>query len=115
MPKSHLWVFCVYWQSTATNVLNAFAKKLPLFQWLLTGVLHNPNGKTTVSEILNNQLTSVFTNENEDKFAHTVLEGPSIPSISDITVNKAGISKMLQNLNVKKACGPDYLSCRLLK
>jgi len=67
------------------------------------------------AEILNNQFSSVFTNENGDKFAHTVLEGPSIPSISDITVNNAGISKMLRNLNVKKVCGPDYLSCRLLK
>ncbi len=67
------------------------------------------------AEILNKQFTSVFTSDKQDMHASTVIEGPSIPSISDITVSSTGVAKMLNNLNVKKACGPDYLACRLLK
>ena len=77
------------------------------------GQLHSDACKK--AEILNDQFTSVFTNDNQDNFAHTVLEGPSIPSISDIKVSMVGVLKMLRNLNVKKAGGPDHLSCRLLK
>ena len=77
------------------------------------GQLHSDACKK--AEILNDQFASVFTNDNQDKFADTVLEGPSIPSISDIKVSIVGVLKMLRNLNVKKAGGPDYLSCRLLK
>ena len=67
------------------------------------------------SEILNNQFTSVFTSDLHDKHSQTVLEGPSIPSISDITVSMAGVAKMLRNLNARKACGPDLIACLLLK
>ena len=42
------------------------------------GQLHSDACKK--AEILNDQFTSVITNDNQDKFADTVLEGPSIPS-----------------------------------
>ena len=77
------------------------------------GQLHPDASKK--AEILNQQFTSVFTSDDEDDFSGTVLEGPSIPPIGNIRVDERGVAKMLQNLDVKKASGPDELPCRLLK
>ena len=77
------------------------------------GQLHPDGGKK--AEILNKQFTSVFTSDEEDVNSETTLEGPSIAPIDQIIVSEAGVAKMLRNLDKKKACGPDYLPCRLLK
>ena len=77
------------------------------------GQLHPDASKK--AEILNQQFTSVFTSDDEDDFSGTVLEGPSIPPMGNIRVDERGMAKMLQNLDVKKASGPDELPCRLLK
>ena len=77
------------------------------------GQLHPDASKK--AEILNQQFTSVFKSDDEDDFSGTVLEGPSIPPIGNIKVDERGVAKMLQNLDVKKASGPNELPCRLLK
>ena len=77
------------------------------------GQLHPDGGKK--AEILNKQFTSVFTSDEEDVNSETTLEGPSIAPIDQIIVSEASVAKMLHNLDTKKACGPHYLPCRLLK
>ena len=77
------------------------------------GQLHPDGGKK--AEILNKHFTSVFTSDEEDVNSETTLEGPSIAPIDQIIVSEAGVAKMLRNLDTKKACGPDYLPCCLLK
>ena len=77
------------------------------------GQLHPDASKK--AEILNQQFMSVFISDDKDYFSGTVLEGPCILSIGNIRVDECGVAKMLQNLDLKKASGPDELPCSLLK
>jgi len=43
------------------------------------------------------------------------LHGPNYPDITDLGISKVGVEKLLSNLNVSKASGPDLIPCRLLK
>ena len=65
------------------------------------------------AEILNKQFCSVFTTEDPSNIPH--LHGPNYPSISGLTVNEKGVKKLLRDLKVHKASGPDEISCRLLQ
>ena len=67
------------------------------------------------AETLNSQFTSVFTDDDKDPYANTTIEGPSIPPIDDIIFVNDGVVKLLKTLNTKKACGPDLISCKILK
>ena len=67
------------------------------------------------AKILNDQFCSVFTCDDDDPNSDTVLEGPALPPIGDISMDLNGIKKLLQNLNPKKAGGPDNIGCRILK
>ena len=64
---------------------------------------------------MNDQFTSVYTDDEKDPYANTTIEGPSIPPISDIVFVNDGVVKLLQTLNTRKACGPDLISCKILK
>ena len=81
--------------------------------------LRNTDGATysdkeTRANILNRQFSSVF-NQNED--INSIKDkGPSpYETMPDITITNPGVQKLLKNLNVHKATGPDNISTRLLK
>ena len=62
------------------------------------------------ANILNNQFTS------EDPLQPLPDFGPSPhPAVSDITITREGIQKLLCHFNPHKATGPDQVSPRLLK
>jgi hypothetical protein len=65
------------------------------------------------AEILN-QFTSVFTTKDPSKPRPDLGPSPH-PTVTDITVQRNGALKFLQNLNPHKATGPDEISSRLLK
>ena len=74
---------------------------------------------TVISENLhkanafNDYFKSVFTTENLQSFPD---KGPSPhPDIDDITISSPGILKLLNNLNVNKATGPDRICARVLR
>ena len=65
------------------------------------------------SEAFNNYFKSIFTIENLQNFPD---KGPSpYPDIDSITISTSGILKLLNNLNVNKATGPDCIGARTLK
>ena len=64
-----------------------------------------------IAEILNNQFASVFSKD--DGVSPEVL-GPKGSDIKDIIFTKNGIKKLLSDINLKKACGPDNVSARIL-
>ena len=65
------------------------------------GTLHQDSGKKV--EILNDKFSAAFTSDDSDPHADTVLEGPSVPDCDDIVFTEAGVRKLLNVLNVKKA------------
>ncbi|CAC5405349.1 unnamed protein product [Mytilus coruscus] len=66
------------------------------------------------ANILNNQFSSVF-NSNEDKTTIKKMKTNPYPHMENITIWENGIHKLLSNLNIHKASGPDEISTRLLK
>jgi hypothetical protein len=75
------------------------------------GKLHTSNREK--AELLNKQFKSVFTKD--DSNAQSRLIGPAYPPIKQLEIRSEGIFKLLRNLNVSKASGPDNISCRILK
>ena len=76
------------------------------------------NGKlhpdpTSKANILNRQYQSVFTHE--DKTHIPTPDGLPFPSMPEITVNPAGVEKLLRQLNPSKASGPDNIPAKILK
>ena len=65
------------------------------------------------SNILNKQYCSVFTTENTENMPSK--GESSSPILSSIKVTESGVRKMLQNLNPRKASGPDEISPMVLK
>ena len=65
------------------------------------------------ANILNNQFSSVFTQEDLDNLPD-LGESPQ-PTMPDINITVNGIEKLLKNLNSRKAAGPDGIPCRLLQ
>ena len=76
------------------------------------GILHQDS--QTKAELLNQQFKSVFTKENREEPLPPLIE-TSYPSISEITIVEEGVEKLLKNLNVNKASGPDGLPNKILK
>jgi hypothetical protein len=68
----------------------------------------------TKANILNKQFSSVF-NTNEDK--STIPDkGPSPhPTMGPIEITENGVFKLLSNLKVHKAAGPDLIPTQLLR
>ena len=65
------------------------------------------------AEILNEQFQSVFTNENTQNMPN---KGQSpFPSMQNIKVTSNGVIKLLSNLKINKATGPDLVPAFVLK
>ena len=65
-------------------------------------------------ELLNAQFESVFTRENEDAELPTPA-GLQLPTIDDLFVSAQGVQKLLSQINVNKASGPDGIPNAILK
>ena len=75
------------------------------------GVLISDN--TQKAELLNEQFSSVFTNEDLSSLPQAL---PCMfPTIPDIVIVPDGIEKLLKNLQANKAPGPDGITPRILK
>ena len=65
------------------------------------------------ANICNRQFQSAFTRESNDEIPS---KGTSpFTAMGEITVDPKGVIKLLNNLNIHKAPGPDGLSARVLK
>ena len=65
------------------------------------------------SEILNNQFKSAYTQE--DKSNLPDLRESTFPSMPQINISEKGVHKLLTDLKIHKAAGPDSIPPRLLK
>jgi hypothetical protein len=79
--------------------------------------LNTKQGTTAESDVdkaeaLNDQFTGVFTKKTDDQFP--LLER-KIPKMKDIQITEGDVLKLLQGLNISKACGPDKISPKILK
>ena len=79
--------------------------------------LNTPDGLVTddtqKAEALNTQFKSVFTIEQDGPLPD---KGPSPhPTMPEISITTSGISKLLQNLNIHKAMGPDQINAKILR
>ena len=66
------------------------------------------------AEILNTQFQSVFTHDDAEKELPK-MDGPEYPRINELVINENGVEKLLSNLKVNKASGPDDLPATVLK
>ena len=76
------------------------------------GVLHQDS--KAKAEILNSQFKSVFTKEDPNEELPEISE-KCYPSISNLEITVEGVEKLLRNLNVSKASGPDNIPNTILK
>ena len=65
------------------------------------------------ADILNNQFSSVFTQEPKDNLPDLGIS--THPEMTPITINEAGVWKLLQNIKPHKAAGPDNIPARILR
>ena len=73
-------------------------------------MISNGKGK---AEILGDHFESVFTDENVTNISE--LPNSNIPDMPSFDIDACGIEKLLKNINVKKASGPDEISSWILK
>ena len=66
------------------------------------------------AELLLKQFSSVFTIENKDDPLPT-LNSNKFPSINNLVIDERGVLKLINNLNVNKAVGPDGIPNKFLK
>ena len=65
------------------------------------------------ANVLNHHFSSVFTHDGEAPLPYM---GPSpYPSLPDIEINIAGVTKLLKEINPYKATGPDCIPAKVLK
>ena len=65
------------------------------------------------ANVLNYHFSSVFTHDGEAPLPYM---GPSpYPSLPDIEINIAGVTKLLKEINPYKATGPDCIPAKVLK
>ena len=65
------------------------------------------------AEILNQQFKSVFTQSNPDD--RPQLQGEEYPPIEDLAISEEGVLKLLLDIKVNKASGPDNVPGKFLK
>ncbi len=65
------------------------------------------------ADILNDQLKSVFTLDNENN--SSAMERPKYPSIGNLSTNNKEVEKRLQKLKINKASGPDDIPPYILR
>ena len=73
-------------------------------------ILHNSKDK---AEILNSQFYSVFTKEDLSNIPECT--GHPYPIMPSISIFTTGIQKLLEEVDAKKASGPDSISAWVLK
>ena len=66
------------------------------------------------AEIIHDQFDSVFSKPNP-KINHIFDDGERLPDMNSIVVNRQGLLKLLLNINIHKATGPDNIPGRFLK
>ncbi len=81
----------------------------------ITTLQHN-NSLVTLPQdkahALNSQFQSVFTNEQEDVPDIPTSQHPTIPPL---VIHTQGVAKLLAEVDIDKATGPDNIPCRILK
>ena len=70
-------------------------------------------GAKDKAEMLNKQFCSVFTDE--DLHSTPSLGSSTTPDMPSIQISSKGVDKLLSNLKVNKAAGPDNIPARILK
>ena len=75
------------------------------------GLLHSD--AKSKADILNRQYQSVFSQEDIDDIPEP--DVPEYPAMPEIHVSDEGVFKLMSNLNVNKASGPDHIPSRILK
>ena len=76
------------------------------------GILYHDS--KTKAELLNHQLKSVFTMDDDTDHLPT-MSHPKYPNIENITISIEGVEKLLDNINIHKASGPDKVPNIILK
>ena len=71
------------------------------------------NDSKTKATMLNQQFTSVFTEEDPNNIPK--MEGCPYPSMATFNIDSEGVHKLLRNLQPHKATGPDAIPTRLLQ
>ena len=67
------------------------------------------------ADILNKQFKSVFMPPQSPDAEKPTSTGLKTPLISGLVITVKGVEQLLAGLNVKKASGPDNISCKLLR
>ena len=73
------------------------------------GILYHDS--KTKAELLNHQFKSVFTMDDDTDHLPTM----SYPNIENITISIEGVEKLLDNINIHRASGPDKVPNIILK
>ena len=76
------------------------------------GILYHDS--KTKAELLNHQFKSVFTMDDDTDHLPT-MSHPKYPNIENITISIEGVEKLLDNINIHKASGPDKVPNIILK
>ena len=76
------------------------------------GILYHDD--KTMAELLNHQFKSVFTMDYDTDHLPT-MSRPKYPNIESITISIQGVEKLLDNINIHKASGPDKIPNIILK
>ena len=76
------------------------------------GILYHDS--KTKAELLNHQLKSVFTMDDDTEHLPT-MSHPKYPNIENITISIEGVEKLLDNINIHKASGSDKIPNIILK
>ena len=76
------------------------------------GILYHDS--KTKAELLNHQFKSVFTIDDDTDHLPT-MSHPKYPNIENITISIEGVEKLLDNINIHKASGPDKIPNIILK
>ena len=77
-----------------------------------SGIIQTENNKK--ADVLNDQFSSVF-NKNEQTDTIPDKGQSPFPDMPPIRIGLQGVYKILSNLKIHKATGPDGISCRILK
>ena len=76
------------------------------------GFLHHDS--ITKAELLRHIFRSVFTMDDDTDHLPT-MSHPRYPKIEDVTISVEGVEKLLSNINIHKACGPDKMQSIILR
>ena len=70
------------------------------------GILYHDS--KTKAELLNDQFNSIFTMDDDTDHLPT-MSNPKYPNVENITISIEGVEKLLDNINIHKASGPNKM------